>query len=1846
MKKLLILLVLFLNSVICISATYYVSPLGNDISGNGSFLLPWKTLYKATSTVTTSGNTIHVNAGIYLETQQSLLSVGVNIEGDGITSIIQSTSTAYFTSIISAQSPEGTFGNQHISNLSFDGRSLATSFAIDVKGRSNFSIYNCFFKDFEETGVIMTGQNHNAPGAPTIYAVGCSFYDNVMNNCAKNDGVYGRGCFMFGGMDGMLIYNNNITQNQRPANTNGWPIKGWCNSYIKNCKIYDNNLTTQAVLPGYANGQNEFWDFAIELFHSFGGNEIYGNTMTGSLDMNWQFKGNSAYSVWIHDNIIGFPVLQSGRQSGIILEFDSEAPLIENNIIKNVCDGIIFSMRPAGRLNNAIIRKNLIYNIGSVGGGYGHGIGNFDNGSGNWTGDTLNIYNNTIVAHPVASFTPFYGVNFGSASSINKWNFKNNIVQGFQDACLTSNVPSVISNSSFQHNNFYLNASNNLPFTTWQGTVSLPASNVISNNLSGINPLFAGIPGYTLLSNSNLIDAGTYVDLPFNGNNPDIGYAEYGGLTNIAPTADAGADQSVVLPISLVNLTGSGTDPDGTVTSYAWTQVAGPSTAIILNPLIPVAVVTSLIPGTYRFELKVTDNNGAIGKDTTEIVVTSLLPWNNPPTANAGADQTITLPLNTVNLAGSGTDTDGTITAYLWTKIAGPAGGTITDINAAATSVTGLTTGTYSFELTVTDNDGATDTDTMLVIVNPAPNLPPTSNAGPDQTITLPLNTVNLSGSGTDPDGTIVAYRWTKVAGPAATITNINAAATSVTNMVAGTYRFRLRVTDNSGAIGSDTVQIIVNPAPPANVAPTANAGADQAITLPLNTVNLAGSGTDTDGTITAYLWTKIAGPTAGVITNANAAATSVTGLTAGTYRFELTVTDNSGATGKDTMEVIVNPVVVPGNNAPTANAGADQAITLPLNTVNLAGSGTDTDGTITAYLWTKIAGPTAGVITNANAAATSVTGLTAGTYKFELTVTDNSGATGKDTMEVIVNPLVPVNVAPTANAGADQSITLPLNTVNLAGSGTDTDGTITAYLWTKIAGPTSGTITNANVAATSVTGLTAGTYRFELTVTDNSGATDTDTMQVVVNPAANVAPTANAGADQAITLPLNTVNLAGSGTDTDGTITAYLWTKIAGPTSGTITNANVAATSVNGLTAGTYRFELRVTDNSGATDTDTMQVVVNPAANVAPTANAGADQSITLPLNTVNLAGSGTDTDGTITAYLWTKIAGPTAGVITNANTAATSVTGLTAGTYRFELRVTDNSGGTDTDTMQVIVNPAANVAPTANAGADQSITLPLNTVNLAGSGTDTDGTITAYLWTKIAGPTAGTITNANVAATSVTGLTAGTYRFELTVTDNSGATDKDTMMVIVNPAVNVPPTANAGADQTITLPVSTINLAGSGTDPDGTITTYLWTKISGPTAGTITNPNVAATSVTRLVAGTYNFELRVTDNSGATDTDTMQVVVNPAPNVPPVANAGADLFITLPVNTVNLLGSGSDTDGTISTYHWTKIAGPAAGVITNANAAATSVTTLAGGVYKFMLQVTDNNGATDTDTVQVVVFVPNIAPTANAGLNQSITLPTNTASLSGTGNDVDGTIVSYIWTKISGPAAGAITNPGLPATPVTGLTAGVYQFELRVTDNNGAFGRDTVLVTVNPSNIPPVSNAGPDQSIVLPTTTITLTGSGTDVDGTIAGYTWRQISGPVDKLTSIHSPVTVLNNLIVGTYIFELTVTDNKGATDKDTVKVVSADLVIPSANTIKVYPNPVADIATLDIGRTTNTSALLILITDMQGKNVYTKQLSAGSYSIKEPLNMSTLAKGMYLVTVYFNGKEQQTLKVSKL
>jgi hypothetical protein len=201
-------------------------------------------------------------------------------------------------------------------------------------------------------------------------------------------------------------------------------------------------------------------------------------------------------------------------------------------------------------------------------------------------------------------------------------------------------------------------------------------------------------------------------------------------------------------------------------------------------------------------------------------------------------------------------------------------------------------------------------------------------------------------------------------------------------------------------------------------------------------------------------------------------------------------------------------------NKPPIAVAGPDQAITLPIDSVSLDGrSSSDPDGSISKYLWTKISGPVSFNMIKPIDSLTKVKALVIGTYLFELKVTDNGGLSAKDTMQVFVNSTT--NHPPIANAGADQAITIPTNTVNLDGSGsTDPENNITGYIWSKISGPSSFTISNMNAVQTQVANLVQGIYQFELKVTDNSGLNAKDTMLVIVNSTTDPPPVINCSAD------------------------------------------------------------------------------------------------------------------------------------------------------------------------------------------------------------------------------------------------------------------------------------------------------------------------------------------------------------------------------------------------------------------------------------------------------------------------------------------------------------------------------------------------------------------------------------------------------------------------------------------------------------------------------------------------------------------------------------------------------------
>jgi hypothetical protein len=181
--------------------------------------------------------------------------------------------------------------------------------------------------------------------------------------------------------------------------------------------------------------------------------------------------------------------------------------------------------------------------------------------------------------------------------------------------------------------------------------------------------------------------------------------------------------------------------------------------------------------------------------------------------------------------------------------------------------------------------------------------------------------------------------------------------------------------------------------------------------------------------------------------------------------------------------------------------------------------------------------------------------------------------------------------------------------------------------------------------------------------------------------------------------------------------------------------------------------------------------------------------------------------------------------------------------------------------------------------------------------------------------------------------------------------------------------------------------------------------------------------------------------------------------------------------------------------------------------------------------------------------------APAVFAGDNQTITLPTNSATLSGIASDADGTVENYQWLQMSGPNTATLSNPSTPTTTASGLVQGTYTFNLTVTDDNANTATDSVQIAVNPSgsNNAPRADAGPDQTLSSGATTCALVGSGTDSDGTVTAFRWSQVSGPnTASLVTPNSANTNVSGLVQGTYFFRLTVTDNQGSTGTDILMI----------------------------------------------------------------------------------------------
>ncbi|NMM47226.1 PKD domain-containing protein [Marinigracilibium pacificum] len=187
-------------------------------------------------------------------------------------------------------------------------------------------------------------------------------------------------------------------------------------------------------------------------------------------------------------------------------------------------------------------------------------------------------------------------------------------------------------------------------------------------------------------------------------------------------------------------------------------------------------------------------------------------PSSGTPTVSAPADKTITLPTNSISLTATAGHTAGKSVTVKWSKLSGGAA-TLSGVNTKTLNVSGMVKGSYKFEVVATDGAGQTAKDQVIVIINDqVTNQPPTVSLGADKTITLPTNSIKLTSNASDPEGGALTYSWQKLMGPAATLSGTKSSALSLSNMVEGTYKFRLTVYDNQGDMANDDIFVYVKP--------------------------------------------------------------------------------------------------------------------------------------------------------------------------------------------------------------------------------------------------------------------------------------------------------------------------------------------------------------------------------------------------------------------------------------------------------------------------------------------------------------------------------------------------------------------------------------------------------------------------------------------------------------------------------------------------------------------------------------------------------------------------------------------------------------------------------------------------------------------------------------------------------------------------------------------------------------------------------------------------------------------------------------------------------------------------
>ncbi|MDB5177477.1 MAG: hypothetical protein JWN75_1145, partial [Candidatus Saccharibacteria bacterium] len=834
--------------------------------------------------------------------------------------------------------------------------------------------------------------------------------------------------------------------------------------------------------------------------------------------------------------------------------------------------------------------------------------------------------------------------------------------------------------------------------------------------------------------------------------------------------------------------------------------------------------------------------------------------------------------------------------------------------------------------------------------------------------------------------------------------------------------------------------------------------------------------------------------------------------------------------------------------------------------------NGTDTGLAIPAC---DQSGATAGATTASITTTGGTSPYSSSTHSASITVTavDDASVASADSQSVAEDNTAAGNVL--AN-DTDIDSVLAVASFTVAGNAT----TYSAGQSATIAGIGSlGIAANGNYVFTPLADWNGGVP--VVSYTTNTGAVATLAIAVSAVNDAPVASAANPGGLE----DAASIAVVLSGTDVDGTVASFTLQGL--PANGAVyTDAALSTAAVAGVGYasgsfwfvpvanfnGSTVFSYRVKDDLGASSALATVTINVTSVNDAPVANAASaaalEDAVSMPITL-----SGGDVDGTIASYTLLNLpangalfrnAALTLGASAGTAYASASFWFVPAANYNgstsFDYRVTDDQGATSVAAATVtLAVSSVNDAPIANAvsasGPEDSASIALT---LAGN--DVDGTIAAYTLQNL--PASGllytdaaltTLANAGVASASGSlwfvpaANFNGTASFGYKVTDNLGSVSAAAATATITVAsVNDAPVA-AAVSGTGVEDAGAIAISLAGSDVDGSIASY--TPQNLPANGLLYTD---AGLVTLAIAGTaysggtfwfvpahdFNgsttFGFRVVDDQGASSAPATATINVASVNDAPVANAAAASGLEDDgVIAVSL--AGNDVDGTIASFTLQGL--PANGVLYADSAlvtVATAGTPYGSGSFWFVpaanyngstsfgYRVTDDQGAvSSTAWASIAVVAVNDSPTALAA-SASGAEDAGAIAVTLAGSDVDGSIAGFTLQGL--PANGTLyTDAALTTAATAGTTYaggafwfvpqanfnGSASFAYRVVDDIGAASAAaTATFSVAAVNDAPLANATGAAGLE-DAAFIAISLSGSDVDGTIAGFTLDNLPG-----------------------------------------------------------------------------------------------------------------------------------------